>query len=58
MKIVVLLFITFVLAIYAKQDNEYYEMLEIKRSATLSQIDKAYRKMVFKYHPDIYVGEK
>jgi DnaJ-class molecular chaperone len=31
---------------------DYYSLLGIKRSATPTEIKSAYRKMVFRYHPD------
>jgi len=33
-------------------DTEYYDILEIKPTATEIEIKKAYRKMALKYHPD------
>lgn len=36
---------------------DYYAILELDRSASPDTIKKKYRKMVSKYHPDIYDGE-
>ncbi|MBO7680748.1 MAG: DnaJ domain-containing protein, partial [Thermoguttaceae bacterium] len=33
-------------------DIDYYEILEIERTATKEQIASAYRKAAMKYHPD------
>lgn len=34
------------------QDNEYYDLLGIKRDASTTEIKKAYRQLAKKYHPD------
>ncbi len=33
-------------------DKDYYEILEVSKSADKSELKKAYRKMAMKYHPD------
>ncbi len=35
------------------QKRDYYDVLEINRSATTEEIRRAYRKMARKYHPDV-----
>lgn len=32
--------------------RDYYEILEIPKTATESEIKKAYRKLALKWHPD------
>ena len=34
-------------------ENDYYKVLEVARDASAAEIQKAYRKLARKYHPDV-----
>lgn len=38
--------------------KNYYEILEVNSRASQEVIEKAYRVLIKKYHPDLYSGEK
>ena len=38
--------------------KNYYEILEVNEHASQEIIEKAYKILVKKYHPDLYTGEE
>src|ERR1700741_2712244 len=42
----------------ATQTKDYYAALGVKKSASVDEIRKAFRKLARKYHPDVNPGDK
>ncbi|MGB9265067.1 MAG: J domain-containing protein [Terriglobales bacterium] len=40
------------------KDKDYYGVLDVKKSASVDDIRKAFRKLARKYHPDVNPGDK
>ena len=38
--------------------KKYYEILEVNPKASIEIIEKAYKVLAKKYHPDLYEGDK
>ena len=38
--------------------RDYYKILDVQRAATKDEINKAYRRLARKYHPDLNPGDK
>jgi len=40
------------------RDTDYYALLGIRRAASAEEVKRAYRRMVFRYHPDRNPGDE
>lgn len=38
----------------SEEDKKYYKVLELEYGSDFNQIKKAYRRLLKKYHPDLY----
>jgi DnaJ family protein C protein 3 len=45
-------------ALKQSKQKDYYKILNVKRSATIKQIKKAYREQALLWHPDKHTGEE